>query len=378
MKIFSASLVLAILTLCPLSGQPLLVETDTMEGQLLQQIDVEQNAAKKIELLELFAKRFPNHEAITWVLSHIQVHSLAEKQYDRAIETGKKILSIDPDEVAAAHNALKAAEGMKDVDLIQHWSGEASRISRKVASLPKPEEPEEQEAWKIRTEYARQVEAYAEYALYFAAANSKDARLKARLIEALEQRNPKSEYLALMRTAESAAVRQVDIVEAVAAAETAFNKGEYRIDALLMAATYYMERQQEPDKVISYSLKLIHILASAPAPREMSAAGWESKKSTILGRAHWMAGLLYSVQGKYSLADKHLRASLPLLHAADMIAGALYHLGYVNFRIAEGGERIRIHDAVRFTGECVKIPSAIQAQAVENLRAMKAEYNLPD
>jgi hypothetical protein len=59
-----------------------------------------------------------------------------------------------------------------------------------------------------------------------------------------------------------------------------------------------------------------------------------------------------------------------------MIAGALYHLGYVNFRIAEAGERIRIHDAVKFTEQCVAIPSAVQRQAQENLRSMKAEYNL--
>ena len=61
-----------------------------------------------------------------------------------------------------------------------------------------------------------------------------------------------------------------------------------------------------------------------------------------------------------------------------MLAGAYYHLGYVNYQIAEAGERIRIHDAVRFTKDCININSAVQYQATENLKAMKAEYGLQD
>jgi hypothetical protein len=60
-----------------------------------------------------------------------------------------------------------------------------------------------------------------------------------------------------------------------------------------------------------------------------------------------------------------------------MLAGALYHLGYVNFRLAEAGDRIRIHQALEFTKQCISINSAVQMQAMENLKSMKAEYNLP-
>jgi hypothetical protein len=91
-----------------------------------------------------------------------------------------------------------------------------------------------------------------------------------------------------------------------------------------------------------------------------------------------MTGLLYSTQNKFALADKHLRIALPYLKNGDMLAGAYYHLGYVNYQMAEGGERIRIHDAVRFTKDCIAINSAVQYQASENLKAMKAEYGLQD
>jgi hypothetical protein len=96
----------------------------------------------------------------------------------------------------------------------------------------------------------------------------------------------------------------------------------------------------------------------------------------MIGAANWMAGLLFSTQENFAAADKHLRAALPYLKNNDMLAGAYYHLGYVNYRIAEAGERIRVHDAIRFTQQCIAINSAVQLQAIENLKAIKAEYAL--
>src|SRR5688572_23063852 len=69
-------LMLALLLPTAMYSQRLLVESDTMEGQLLQLIDQEKDQTVKLKLLEEFAKKFPNHEAITWVLSHLQSRQL--------------------------------------------------------------------------------------------------------------------------------------------------------------------------------------------------------------------------------------------------------------------------------------------------------------
>ena len=119
-------------------GQKLVIELDTLEGQMLQQIDGEQDATKKIALLETFARQFPNHEAATWVLSNIQQFHLQNKEYDKVFADGTKILSIDPLELSAAHNCLKAAEGKKDLALIKLWSAQTSQIARKVMQLSVP------------------------------------------------------------------------------------------------------------------------------------------------------------------------------------------------------------------------------------------------
>ncbi|HYZ85424.1 MAG TPA: hypothetical protein VE621_13525, partial [Bryobacteraceae bacterium] len=111
------------------SAQRLLIETDTQEGMLLQQIDAEQNSPKRTALLEQFAKSFPNHEAVTWVLGQLQTNYLEAKQYDKVLEAGTRSLSLDPDDVAAAHNCLKVAEAKKDIELIRRWSEQTSMVA---------------------------------------------------------------------------------------------------------------------------------------------------------------------------------------------------------------------------------------------------------
>jgi tetratricopeptide (TPR) repeat protein len=369
---------IAVLVSMGASGQRLVVESDTVEGLLLQQIDAEENADKKLILLEKFAKDYPNHEAITWVLAHLQSVALKNKNFDRVLELAIRILGTDPDDVAAAHNALRAVEQRADVELIKRWAALTSTTARRVFKSKTPEDPEEVEDWKARVEFARQVETYTEYALYHAAVTSKDSRTRSELVETLEQRNPKSEYLAQMRTSEAAVVRQVDVEEAVRSVEEAYRAGKYHVDQLYMAAAYYMQRRTSPEKVITYGTKVLDLLENGSRPEEMSEADWARRRQELVGQTNWMVGLIYSTQERFAQADKHLRAALTQISDNDMVAGALYHLGYVNYKMAESGDRIRIHDAVRFTTECAKISSAVQAQATENLKAMKAEYGLTD
>jgi hypothetical protein len=360
------------------SAQKLMVESDTIEGILLQQIDSEQDPDKQLVLLEKFAKDFPNHEAITWVLAHLQSVALKNKNFDRVLELSIRILGSDPDDVAAAHNALRAVEQQGDVELVKRWSAMTSAIARRVIKSKQPDDPEEVEDWKARVDFAKQVETYTEYALYYAAVNSKDSRTKSEIVEALEQRNPKSEYLAQMRTSQAAVVRQVDVEEAVRSVEADFAGGKFQAEPLYMAAAYYMQRRTFPDKVVTYGLKVLELLEKGEKPAEINDLDWDRRKRDLIGQTNWMVGLIFSTQEKFALADKHLRVALTQIKDGDMVSGALYHLGYVNYKLAEAGDRIRIHDAVKFTTECTRIGSAVQAQATENLKAMKAEYGLTD
>lgn len=358
-------------------GQRLFVESDTVEGQLLQQIDAEQDARKRVALLEKFASDFPNHEAVTWVLSHLQTTALQAKDYDRVLEITTRILAVDPEDIAAAHNALRAVEGKKDPELVRRWSVQTSTIARRVINA-KPRDDQDADERKAVLDFAKQVELYSEYSLYFAALTAEDPAAKNALVGTLEARNPQSEYLVQLRTMEAVTAQPMDADEAVRVAEAGFEKDQWNVDQLFMVAAYYMQQRTNPEKVVSYGVKLLELIENAPKPVDLSDEKWGARKCEIAGQTNWMVGLIFSTQEKYSLADQYLRAALKDIKNQDMIAGALYHLGFVNYRIAESGDRIRIHDAVKFTSDCARIPSAVQAQAAENLRSMKSEYALPD
>jgi tetratricopeptide (TPR) repeat protein len=171
--------------------------------------------------------------------------------------------------------------------------------------------------------------------------------------------------------------RELSEGEALALAEEAIRENRADENQLLLATEYYMQRQRNAEKALSYALKLIQLLTVKPKPADVSAQEWERRKTNALGYAYWTAGLLETARERFSQADRLLRSGIPFLRGRDqMLAGALYNLGYVNYRLAEAGERIRIHDAVRFTEQCIQIQSPVQDQAQKNLAAMKSEYNL--
>src|SRR5262249_15714819 len=149
----------------------------------------------KLALMEQFAGQFPQHEAAGWIYEQMQAAYIKAQNVDKALEVSAKLLAIPPDCPEAAHQALKAAEMKKDAGLIKKWSEQAAQEAQKVATSPQPKDEDEVAAWKRRVDYSKQVGKYAEYSLYAAALQINDPAQKIELLEALEQRNPQSEYL---------------------------------------------------------------------------------------------------------------------------------------------------------------------------------------
>ncbi len=166
------------------------------EGQLLQQASQESDAAKKLALLEQFAGQYPKNEAIGWVYEQMLDSYVKANDADKALAVGEKLEAIPPECVESAQQTLKAAEMKKDPDLVKKWSAKTSELAQKVVASPQPKEQDQVEAWKARVDYAKQVNTYTEYSLYAMALQTQDPKKQAELLEALQQRNPKSEYLA--------------------------------------------------------------------------------------------------------------------------------------------------------------------------------------
>lgn len=346
------------------------INTETPEGQLLQQIGQESDDAKKLALLEKFTQDYGKSENLAWVYAQMQPLYTKASQPDKAIEIGDKLIALDPDDLETALAALKASEAKKDPDLVKKWSNTTGQIAQKVMASPQPKDEDEAENWKKSVDYAKQVNTYSEYSLYATALQTTDARKKADLIETLEQRNPKSQYLAEVKPLLFQAYRQAgDNAKAVAMAENILGTDPNNDEMLLVVTDSYMQHNQSPDKVMANSNKLLEVMSTKPKPDGVSDADWESRKKTINALAHFWIGKVYFNEKKYAPADKELRVALPLAEGNNtMKAETLFMLGYSNFKMEN------IMDALKFNQQCAAIKSPFQSQAAKNVSVIKSQY----
>jgi tetratricopeptide (TPR) repeat protein len=357
--------------------KPATIDAGSPEGQLLQQVENAPDDEKKLALLEEFAAKYPQHEYAAWVYDQLLASYTKAGQYDKAIQTGEKLLAIDPGDVASAYACLQAAEAKKDLDLIVKWSGVTSEAARKVAQTPKPADADAIEDWSRRVDYAKQADVRSEYSLYAAMLQTTDPRKKIQLGEALERRNPQSQYLPQMTEQRfQAYVQSGDNAKATTFAEKAIEAGQGSPEMLLMAANSAMSRKQ-PDKTLAYSKKAIAAAEAKPKPEGIADADWQAWKSQVVSRAHWMAGLTYAGQNKWSGADQELRAALPGVKGnREMLAQALFYVGLANYNLAEAGDTQRARDALRFSQECAAIPGPLQARARKNVEGIRQKYHI--
>lgn len=364
--ILTAALLTAV---CPLSwGQKLLIDTSTAEGKTLAEIAQQQDAARKQTMLEEFMKTYPKSSQSAWVYGQLQSLYLQQQQYDKVLEAGEKGLAGGADGVDLAYNNLKAAEGKNDPDAVAKWSAETSRQARKVEQSTQPSDDDA----KARIDYAKQVDTYSEYSVYATVLKTTDPAKIIALVEPLEQRNPKSEYLSKSYGIYLNALRQTGQNDkAGEAAGREADRNPNNEDALLIAADYNIQRQNQ-EKALGYSTKLCEVMQAKTKPAELSDADWEKKKTTLLGAGYWMQGVVYSGQKKYLEADKALRAALPLLKSDSEMAGVgLFHLGVADYELGKSTKkRALLQDALKFSRQSAAIKSPLQTQAQANVKAI--------
>ena len=247
------------------------------------------------------------------------------------------------------------------------------------APAPKFEDSDQEQEWKQRVDFSKQVGTYAEYSIHAAVLQTADAAKKVELADALKQMNPESQYLPAVIPQVFMAYRQLGNTDkAVATAEEFLAKDGTNEDMLLVTADYYMNTKKDPQKTIDYSTKLVNLMSSKPAPQGVSPADWEKKKKSMLGLGHWMIGVTYAGQNKYPDAAKALRQAIPLVEDnPPLLAPALFHLGLANFKMGEKSKNDQmVLEAFNLFKRCATIKSPFQAPAQTNISAIQRQYHI--
>jgi tetratricopeptide (TPR) repeat protein len=340
------------------------------EGQLLQQASQESDAAKKLALLEQFAGQYTTNEAIGWVDEQLLDAYVKASDPDKALAVGEKLDAIPPECVETSQQTLKAAEMKKDPDLVMKWSAKTAELAQKVVASPQPKEEDQVEHWKSRVDYAKQVNTYTEYSLYATALQTQDPKKQVELLEALQKRNPKSEYLAKATGVMFQGYQKAGANDkALALAQKTAAAGQPTEDMLLVLSDDSL-RRKDSEKVHTYTGKLIEMTNAAAKPEGVADADWTKRKNTILGLGYYMSGKDYYNQGKFAPADKDLRQALPLVESnVNIRPEVLYLLAYANYKLQ------KIQEAANYYKACAAVKSPFQALANKNLTAIHAEFH---
>ena len=346
------------------------INAEKPDGKLLQQIMQENDAGKRTALLEQFTAEFGQSKDVAWVLEQLQASYAKANDPDKVIAAGDKLLAVDPDDPEAGMQCLKAAEAKKDPALLKKYAVVTLVAAHKMAAAPQPKEADEAAAWKASIEYAKQVNSYTDYALYRAAAESRDPKTTIDLAETLRQQDPTAEYAVKVADPLFVAYRQAnDNAKAMALAEQVLAREQTNEDMLLVAADNYAQQKKEPDKVHAYSARVVEIMTAKSKPEGIADADWTARKNLVTGLAHYISGKLYYTQNNFPKADVELRAALPLVEGnAAMKPEVLFLLGYANYQLKKP------QDAANYYKACAAIKSQFQAPAAKSLQGIKNEY----
>ena len=346
------------------------IDGEKPDGKVLQQIMQAEDQAKKTALLEQFVDQFPKADATAWALEQLLAVYSKGSDPDKTLSVGQKLLAVDPDETEAALQCLKASETKHDLEGIKKYSEMSSTLARKMMSAPQPKEADEVETWKQEVNYATQVDAYGEYSLYRVALESRDPKITVEYGELMPQRYPNGKYAGKLDTALFFAYRQTgQDGKALAVAEKVLATDQSNEDMLLVVADNYMQNKKELDKVHTYCGKIVDVMTAKPKPEGVADDAWNSRRSAVIGMAHYMNGKLYFNESKYQQADPELKASLPALETNPASKGeVLFLLGTVNYNMKKP------QDAANYFKACSAVKSDYQAKAAKNLAVIRSEY----
>jgi hypothetical protein len=268
--------------------------------------------------------------------------------------------------------ALKEAQTAKDADTVRKLAPEASKLARAEAALPQPTDAAAVADWKQRTEFAKQVDVFAEYALASTAVALNDPAKTIDLVDALLAQSPKSQYLAMCASSYLSALgKQGGAAKQMAGAQKILNGSPNDEDALYALATGQMSGP--------YATRLVTVMKSKGKPEGVTQEDWDRKKNLLLGQGYYIAGAAACSKSTWTDCDRDLRAALPYVGKEPGTAGPVYfYLGLADYNIGKlTGDRTKIQEGERFSEQSAAIAGPMQQQALRNVNVMKQELAAP-
>ncbi len=349
------------------------IDTETAEGALIADAAASEDPEEKLRMLETFAQKYGQHEAIGFALLQLQGLYLQKENFAKVVETGQKLMKIVPNDLEVRHNTIKGLEGTQDFKALLPLLVETKAIADKVAALPKPASGDEDEVaiWQSRTEYAQGVVQYIEYSLYTSALKATDPQDKIALSEALREHYPEGQYADQALDQMVIAYQQLGDVPKMAEAMEASLKVNPANESYLYSLAEARLSMGDAVAAQGYGEKLVELMEQKPMPEGMSAEDWVKHKDLFTAYGNYVAGKALVAQNKFREGRAlMLQAVDPLKEQGGQVYGILaYYLGICYVKLDIGGDNIDV--ATRWMTTASGIEHPFQEQAKQTLAAIK-------
>ena len=287
--------------------------------------------------------------------------------------------SANANELDDAYQKLKDAQTAKDPDAVKKWAVETAKLAKAEVTGPKLDGFTEED-WPKRVEYAKGVGATSEYALSTAASQPGLAPEKVvELMDALLAVNPKSAYIGAGTGAYMAALGKMGGADKQIEGATKILKESPNEEEALMVIAENLMSKNRADQAYTYAARLVTVMKSKAKPEGYSDEEWSKRKSLLLSRGYYTAGVTGCMRQVWKDCDTNLRAALPMISGQTAMTGpANFYLGVANYQLSKiTTDRTKLQEALKFEQQSAAISGPMQAQAQQYVGVMQNELKAP-
>lgn len=287
--------------------------------------------------------------------------------------------SANANELDDAYQKLKDAQTAKDPDAVKKWAVETAKLAKAEVTGPKLDGFSEED-WPKRVEYAKGVGATSEYALSTAASQPGLAPEKVvELMDALLAVNPKSAYIGAGTGAYMAALGKMGGADKQIEGATKILKESPNEEEALMVISENLMSKNRADQAYTYAARLVTVMKSKAKPEGYSDEDWSKRKSVLLSRGYYTAGVTGCMRQVWKDCDTNLRAALPMISGQPAMTGpANFYLGVANYQLSKiTADRTKLQEALKFEQQSAAISGPMQAQAQQYVGVMQNELKAP-
>ena len=176
---------------------------------------------------------------------------------------------VPADDLSTIFSNLKAAEQKKDTEAVLKLAGEVSKSAKAIIAQPAPTDADELATHKSRVDFAKEVDTYADYAVYVSALRAPDAAKRIEIFDILEKQSPKSEYVPQLYSIYVGALAQTgQSAKMYPFAEKAIQRDKTNEDLLVILADGAMARKQW-DRAADFGTRLAAVMSGHAKPDGM-------------------------------------------------------------------------------------------------------------